>query len=321
MLDLIEFPIPVTLLSIGGFAYLSRCIITKHGFEISNNMAINGGAFYAEESAIMFRGILENTSYNVARDKGGALFLRKSQIQVLNVGPYILFDHNTVTSTYGKGGAIFVLDNSCEVTAYSENQCFVYNYPYVTDRKLLTFINNKASQGSVLYGGLLDRCLPPPKFLHHTGSFNVLKEFKQIADCESGPLVISSEPIGVCLCINNSMPDCNLKELNFTRMRGEGMTVTIAALDQDENIVPSTITANYREASSAQLKQGERSRDINNSCAELKYHIFTHLYTATLVLEPSENPYPLFNITIHVHLVPCSRGFEQQRTHVYVIEG
>ena len=170
-------------------------------------MAINGGAFYAEESAIMFRGILENTSYNVARDKGGALFLRKSQIQVLNVGPYILFDHNTVTSTDGKGGAIFVLDNSCKVTAYSENQCFVYNYPYVTDRKLLTFINNKGSQGSVLYGGLLDRCLPPPKFLQYTGSFNVLKEFQQIADNESGPLVISSEPIGVCLCINNSMPD------------------------------------------------------------------------------------------------------------------
>lgn len=294
----------------GGFAYLSRCQITKYGFEISNNNAINGGAFYAQESAIVFSGIINNISYNVAIDKGGALFLQKSQIKLLYDGPRILFDHNVVTSVNGKGGAIYVLDNSCEVAAYSDYQCFVYDYGYVKNSTLLTFTDNRATQGSVLYGGLLDRCLPPPKY-RHSSHFNVIEEFKRISDYEQGALVISSEPIGVCVCISSFVVDCNLNELNLTRMRGESMKLKIAAIDQDGNTVPSIVTAFYKEALSAELKQGERSTDIVDTCTEVKYHIFTLLPMATLVLEPSENPRPLSNITINIFIVPCSHGFER----------
>lgn len=156
----------------------------------------------------------------------------------------------------------------------------------------------------------MDRCLPPPNFRYIR--FNVIEEFKQISQYEQRPLAMSSEPVTVCLCIDHSKPDCSLKELNLTKMRGESLTVTIAALDQDDNLVPSIITASYTERLSAQLKQGERSQDIANKCTELKYHIFTVLSAATLVLEPTENSHPLSNLIAYIHIVPCSRGFEQQ---------
>ena len=294
----------------GGFAYLSRCEITKIGFELSYNSAINGGAYYATGSAIAFRGNLNNISSNTARDKGGALFLQGSQIKLFSMGLRILlnFYNNTVTSANGKGGAIFVLDNSCDTTA--ENQCFVYDYGY-SAKKLLAFTENRASQGSVLYGGLLDRCLPPRQF-RYRDDFNIIAEFKLISVYEQGLLAISSEAIGVCLCVNDSHVNCTLNEMNFTKMRGESMKLTVAAIDQDGNLVHSIITASYKEALSAQLKQGERSTDITDKCTDLRYHIYTYRQKATLILEPSENPRPLSNITIHVLIIPCSRGFEQQ---------
>ena len=201
----------------GGFAYLSNCQITIDGIKISYNSAINGGAYYTIESTIEFESEPNNTiSYNRAREKGGALFLRRSQIKLLSAGIHILFDNNVVTSAKGRGGAIFVLDNSCDAaTYYSENHCFVYYYIRVyhanLSEKLLVFKENRASRGSVLYGGLLDRC-HPPKGYRHNNDFNIISEFKQLSVYEQGPLAISSEAIGVCLCVNDSHLDCILEK-------------------------------------------------------------------------------------------------------------
>ena len=100
--------------------------------------------------------------------------------------------------------------------------------------------------------------------------------------------------------------------MNFTKMRSESLTVTVAAVDQDDNLVPSIITASYKEALSAELKQGERSTNITDMCRNLTYHIYTNHTNTTLILEPSDNPHPLFNIAVHVFIIPCSTGFEQK---------
>ena len=95
---------------------------------------------------------------NTAKNRGGALFLNgpRSPIEML-AKSQLLLRRNKVLSTAGKGGAIFVHDTkkSCHSDCESlEIECFfVYS-----SNSTLVFDRNVATFGSILYGGLMDRC-------------------------------------------------------------------------------------------------------------------------------------------------------------------
>ena len=82
-----------------------------------------------------------NIAYN-----GGALYLEKSTVDIRS-DPLIL--SNNVAKQ--NGGAIFVQDINCR------SICFMRNFD--REREYYIFTNNTATQGPVLYGGLLDRCM------------------------------------------------------------------------------------------------------------------------------------------------------------------
>ena len=147
--------------------------------------------------------------------------------------------------------------------------------------KTLEFKNNSASEGSVFYGGLLDRCVPvqaPHRII-------IYQAFKYISDYKHTALAVSSKPLKVCFCINGSTPECSIRELNETKMRGETVNVTIVGGDQDEHPLKSIIKASYMQIS-AQLDKGEGRRELLNQCKELSYHVFTTDSVATLIFEP-----------------------------------
>lgn len=97
-------------------------------------------------------------------------------------------------------------------------------------------------------------------------------------------------------------------------MRGETVTLTIAGLDQDANLIPAIIRAAYMEIS-AQVGEGEGRTEISNKCHELDFHVYAESSPATLVLGP-EGPCgdsSLSTLTIGITVVPCSTGFEQDK--------
>ena len=320
---------PVTLVHVnsesnsatnGGFAYLSKCHIKVHNNAVSrfaDNRASKGGVFFADGSVLDFGSESQRISdlymsNNIAESKGGAMYLNISFIPLrMNSHFLIRFSHNRVNSEDGKGGAIFSDDSYCQFS-----QCFLQfstiPMPTYADRVYFEFSDNEASQGSVLFGGLLDRCFPLSK-IH--SNLNAIGVFKKISRFKLGPSTLTSEPLKICLC-NNSQPNCSLNEVGFSKMRGQSLVVSVAALDQDENPVPSIISASYRETLSAQLKQGENSRQILGRCTDLSYHIYTSNMTneTTLVLESLEDPCrpSLSTVAIRIRMQPCSRGFEQQ---------
>ena len=209
-------------------------------------------------------------------------------------------------------GAIFVVDSNCEEITSPDNQCFFeYIGTNIPTRNTIFFIENKASFGSALYGGLLDRCTIPSSTLPPIEIFIHMSYFEQ------SPLAVTSEPLKVCICGINLKPNCSIRALSFRKSRGQSVSLPVAAVDQAENPIPSIISARYSETLSAQLKQGERSQETIGRCTELKYHIFIQRFTetATLVLEPSENPCgrsQLSLFSIHIAIQPCSIGFEQE---------
>ena len=86
----------------------------------------------------------------------------------------------------------------------------------------LNFANNTASQGgSVIYGGLLDRCEVKSNRADHLGiGIDVIKEISQYGHT---PLAITSDPLKICLCSENNTIDCNKREIFFTTMSGQTM--------------------------------------------------------------------------------------------------
>ena len=304
----------------GGYAYLYRCYVeTDNGFKLTRNRAREGGAIYACESVIDFSveypivPVYLHISNNTAEISGGGLYMDRSQISVSLYRQFrwptvLILNQNVVTSSRGKGGAIFVSDSNCD------HQCFL---TYRNDALVLSdnftrfsFTNNRAQEGSLLYGGLLDRCNPGfPSLLP------VIQVFQSISNLEHRALHITSEAVKVCPCCN-SRPNCVYEEISFAKMRGEGVGLKVCALDQAGNLVESIITASYLDPLAAQLQLGEVSQQVSSTqCTDLNYHIFAgeSTETATLILEPSDNPCRGSQISVmmvHLTILPCSRGFE-----------
>lgn len=310
----------------GGFVYLSRFLLILDGtYFISNNSAFaNGGAVYAKRSQIDIGGRCI-MSYNRANDAGGALYLDNFSCLSLNhfdnEDVLLHFHSNTVLTQNGRGGAIFVRDRDCESLTQEENECFLRSYLPETQNTSqhttsLVFSKNMATYGSVLFGGLLDRCLPPKDTspgpqIYYSG----LTRFKEIAQFEEGYRQVSSRPLKVQVFNVTSYLYYNTA-FATQKMRGETVQVTIGALDQDNNLVPAIIRASYQELT-AQLGKGESRREISNQWEVFTYHIFTAWpsYSAILQIEP-EGPCRssvLSSVTIFISIIPCHFGFEEHK--------
>jgi hypothetical protein len=277
-------------------------VFMQNGLNFVGNKAADGGAMYAVNSILTLDSANTTMANNSALIKGGALFLDNSNIQTSGESQ-IRFYKNTVTSSAGKGGAIFVLDSDCYNSIIS---CFL---DVQRSNLILAFNENIATYGSVLYGGLLDRCdlnVPQPKPL-------AIDYFKNHSQYEPlTPSAISSDPVQVCLCINSTQPNCNLRELtNITKMRGETVELALVVVDQDKNPLLSIVRAFYNERQ-ADVNVGEGRRPVRSQCTRLSYHVFTSEPSVTMVLEPvgicERAPFSIF--TIHITLFPCIRGFQ-----------
>ena len=176
-----------------------------------------------------------------------AIFAEKSQIEVDSL---VTFSHNVVTSSSGKGGAIYIQDDNCENIFNTEEECSIKyrKYDFEVGDQFNFFLNNSATYGSVLYGGLLDRCSAKTLFTQTPG----MKFFKLVSTVAA----ITSDPVKICFCNNIYQPDCTIREIVETKMRGETVTIVVASVDQDQNLLSSVIRANY-DQTTANLGEGE----------------------------------------------------------------
>ena len=266
--------------------------MSNYDTNISHNRASNGGAIYGQDSSFEISRLTTLTD-NIAEGNGGAFYLSSSKIRFLNrLSPLMVFEQNDGT----KGGAIFVSDRNCDEVA-RDTDCFVTGTP--TSNASILFCNNSAIQGSVLYGGLLDRC-----FQNH---------FKQISDYKPTPLAITSDPVRVCLCDNDLAPDCSTRALSLAGVkRGQTIDLIGTIVDQDQNQKVSFVKASYSSLST-QLDKGEEIIQTGSECRNLSYHIFSSSSSAVLTLQPDGYcEYSNFSsITVHITVAPCSKGFEK----------
>ena len=157
---------------------------------------------------------------------GGGLYLEGySKLYILGDFIEIVFNNNTAHC----GGAIFVNDNitasicgSKSFTTPSVNtECFLQKLHHVTDGYKsirrndvlpIQFTSNLANKtGSILYGGLLDRCtISPLSDVYYdqyvktgtTNPMNGVEYFQRLSTYEKSDETIASDPVCVCFCDN-----------------------------------------------------------------------------------------------------------------------
>ena len=287
---------------LGGFARIKSCVLSVAEYTphyIGSNKAYYGGAICASKSHINIR---HNTTLfnNTARSCGGALYLIQSIILIPH-SISLKFDQNKAND---KGGAIFVVDNSCELVI-NRSQCFLQDY--AAQKYLIFFANNSAPLGSIVYGGLLDRCLSSYK-----GGLGI-DHIKYISKYEPTPMDITSDPIRVCLCTKSLELNCKVRSITRYKMRGQIIHLYGAVVDQDNNPNTSYIRASYKELA-AELDKGEERKKTANKCMKLSYHIFASntSESAALLLQPEGycERSNFSSVTVYINLMPCRRGFE-----------
>ena len=262
----------------GGISLKQSRLEIKGECNIVSNNAVRGGGIHATSSNISIYqpGILQLINNNA--EFGGGMYLEVGSKQhVLKMTPtlesmyFLYFTGNNANY----GGAVYVAGDTCS----PDYECFIQTLAFYqsTHSRLNTvnilFSENTATkQGSNLFGGLLDRCIPSPyaevyrkQRIHYSG----VTYLQNISNTYIHS--ISSRPVRVCFCNSEHEPDCSYQLSTITVKKGETFNVPVVAVDQVNN----TVNANIISSSDGGFGEGQQNQSVGRNCTDLTYNVFS----------------------------------------------
>ena len=292
-----------------------------------NNTA---GAMYLHSSTLTIAsGANINFTNNSVMGSGGAMYLSSSPFYAepgaINI--IITFANNTA---FDRGGAIFIepgISSDVRVLdALEYNYCLI-RPSWAIDYITISFDRNLARNGDDIYGASLSDCVN-----HMLLNINRL----------STPSIssVSSNPLRVCLCDSDGVPQCNVTHMYQNSYPGESFTVP-AVLVGWEYSNASTTGVVYAEILSinnpvnTQLdSNSQNGHMISNSkqCTNLSFSLFSshtpqnttmyvtaiqwntqyilaNEYTFQNCTYPDEDCFHITPVFFIVTLLPCPPGF------------
>ena len=325
----------------GGGAYLYQSKLYVRGsVNISNNRAENfGGGIHAISSMIVLH--IQRTNRvslylqtNIARRGGGACLEMNSKFFITQlmirfkgndshetVRPIHLFDNSA-----DFGGAIYVADDTnigtClsgqvqTITAFTQSECFFQIIAIANDlytfRDAFSFANNSANtSGSLLYGGLLDRCTVSAFSRSPVNYSSVPGYADDILDDAS------SDPVKLYACDENGIAICGYKSCQVTVKKGEKFTLKVFAVDHVNHTVNATVHIYLPSKSRGTLGEGPKIFTIGSTCDEVSFTVLSSRIYEEVVLY-ADGPCRSLGISplrINVSFYPCDcpRGFEHTK--------
>ena len=279
----------------GGGIYLKQSRIEIKGVcYLINNSAVRGGGIYASGSTVtVYQPGTLHVLENNAKYGGGMYLEVNSKLYVLKTTalyfkPEYFLNFIGNCATYG--GALYVADYTNSGVCSAQNECFIQTIAlYDTTKPNVNLVNihilknNATKQGSILFGGLLDRCIPNPFAelyeVYRGFSANGVAYLNFIS--ELGMFLalynsISSQPVRLCFCNseNELHVDCNYQLPTVRVKKGEAFKVSIVAVDQVNNAVKANITT-FISSSDAGLGEGQQSQTVGRICTDLVFNVFS----------------------------------------------
>ena len=322
--------------AVGGgiFMYRTSLIILARVNISLNHAWRSGGGIYAESASITVTSSQNSTIHSVvvtnneaAENGGGLYFSSNARLYVYQLDPR----HHNITviltsNSAQNGGAIFVNDETntgvCDSSGSMSrlsvtSECFFQVVDLYRQNGILklVFESNNASKGSVMYGGLLDRCritvLTNSSFFDtNLGSsfapsfgLSYFKNVSKFYDLNS----IASDPVKLCFC-NENNTNCSIHVQTRQIEKGNYFNVSVAALDQAGHMLSAPIIAELLPTSTGSLGDGQQSQVISDACTTLTYSVTSFNDNETIMLYadgPCRNAGPSIRI-INVTFSECT---------------
>jgi len=256
------------------------------------NSALHGGGIYCSFSKVFVK--KSQFLGNTAKYKGGGIYLERSQIFFTG---NISLKANKVTSQKAKGGALYYDDNTIN--------CDNYRCPILwTDDTKLSFVDNKAEEGPILFGGILNWC----NRLLEKSFKTAFKEW----EFSDKPYNWSSYAItssGNKLCFSFS---CTIREVKrFSIKPGQEFAVTVACVNQLDKPLNNCVVNSYYDSTKFHLDSGESKRTINGY-EQLLFHLYSNIINGTNLTIYSDllcRGSRWNEVKVFIDVQQCSTGF------------
>ena len=320
----------------GGLNAIASSLNIFHGFILfSSNEAMKGGAVALSEGSKIYVQKVEEENLNFnepginlrlsnnSADYGGALYVANTS----NTG--VLCKQSTRDHTQ----------------SVSSEECFLqilrlyypqrFTYGQFNYMNIFFSFNTGMKAGSDIYGGLLDRCqvnafaeinnfvsvrrnLSGFDYLKTIARFEIGIDYSKITtpfnprnvansitrDSVRG--LVSSDPVQLCFCYNNTY-DCSYEWPRIFTRKGEAFLLEAVIVDQVENPVNGTVLANVI-SDGTQLKVDQSRKKTKGVCTDLIYNLYSDETNVTFQLYP-EGPCDdkgISSKTLRVTFLPCN---------------
>ena len=271
---------------------LFTTILTLESVTISNSLTSAGILMFS--STVVIRGTNNVIENNNGYHGGGIGLHENSHIRLGTPDAKLMFYNNNASEF---GGALFLGRSN---TLFSITDCFVEVVSHIPLTGGLYFSGNRAAiAGNDIFGLIEDQCL-------HTPVFNPPIQ----------SLSISSRPIGVCLCDDDSNLNCNVRNLSRVVLPGTTIYLNIVPVGQagGDNQFSKTL-GTIRTIENGGNPRPEKR--IEATCEILQYPAITtqSLDPINVTITTSESS-ELYNssedltITLEVTFEPCPYGFQ-----------
>ena len=281
----------------------------------ANRAGRDGGALNAISTAVTFEGMLK-FSFNSART-GGAMYF-------INAASLTLASHTTLETSHNSaidyGGAIFhkdiVTPSQCDNVIHQLFQvssklpfCFLQLKDLMAFN-INSYYGSAGTEGSFLYGGLLDNCRIPElknRYYKPESLFEVVSPDEKTNQ-------IASEAYLLCFCYDEHYNyECNITETYVTIFRGQNVELNVKALGQRGSTVSTTVVAITSE--NTRMRVGQNLQKISqNNCSNLRYTLYSRNNSASLTIYPDGPCHDTGKAykVIHMTFLSCPEAFSLQ---------
>ena len=240
---------------------------------------------------------------------------------IYGIGPFFIAPHATVlfsNNTAGRyGGGVYVQEKSSKLLLNYYSRCIIQEISRVNH--IYFELNKAVVAGDDFYGGNFFHCMNnkwnyyelTPKRNNTVIALpeNVPKSWNQPSSRSSKPFsVISSDPIAVCLCENDTVDCSKMTTINKQMYSGESFNVSIAVVGLGGGVN----SGSFITTTSSGLELISDANDnfiAKKSCKTFVYTPkLTHPTNANATLNISDSLIPDGYLNISLTILPCPPG-------------
>ena len=266
----------------GGAIASNGVIINATQFCFQGNQAESAGGAIIVFSNAELAGSVE--FFNNTALLGGAIVMFQGTLTVAN-NASVIFRGNRA---HHVGGAIYSTTTSIVYSVYRNQPCsisFGFN-------STLSFFNNTAKRGgSAMYGIIMSELVCVPTNVHNEIEYWYLSDNIIIEINPDNFSAVSSDPLRVCICPDQSTPDCiailpeQNTPLHHTVYPGQNFTIPAAVVGLNFALTSGSVYAQFLSSDASLGSESQYVQGVNhNGCSQLQYNVLSDKETETLVL-------------------------------------